>query len=70
MESIIINCRTSDIAMPPLLKYLLWPLCIYLAYCGLLFLLQRQIMFPRGMIPQPAPSAQKLPGLEKIWLET
>lgn len=70
MESIIINCRTSDIAMPPLLKYLLWPLCIYLAYCGLLFLLQRQIMFPRSMIPQPAPSAQKLPGLEKIWLET
>ena len=56
--------------MPPLLKYILWPLCIYMAYCGLLFLLQRQIMFPRGMIPQPTPSAQKLPGLEKIWLET
>jgi len=56
--------------MPSLLKYILWPLCIYLAYCGLLFLLQRHIMFPRGMIPQPAPSAQNLPGLEKIWLET
>ena len=56
--------------MPPLLKYIFWPLCIYMTYCGLLFLLQRQIMFPRGMIPQPAPSAQKIPGLEKIWLET
>ena len=56
--------------MPSLLKYLFWPLCIYLAYCGLLFLLQRQIMFPRGMIPQPSPSAPKLPGLQKIWLET
>jgi pimeloyl-ACP methyl ester carboxylesterase len=56
--------------MPPLLKYIFWPLCIYIAYCGLLFLLQRQIMFPRGMIPQPTPSGQKLPGLEKIWLET
>jgi len=56
--------------MPPLLKYIFWPLCIYVAYCGLLFFLQRQIMFPRGMIPQPSPSAQKLPGLEKIWLET
>lgn len=56
--------------MPPLLKYIFWPLCIYMAYCGLLFLLQRQIMFPRGMIPQPTPAAQKLPGLEKIWLKT
>ena len=51
-------------------KYIFWPICIYLAYCGLLFLLQRQIMFPRGMIPQPAPSAPKIPGLEKIWLDT
>ncbi len=56
--------------MHPLLKYIFWPLCIYIAYCGLLFLLQRQIMFPRGMIPQPAPSVHKIPGLEKIWLET
>jgi len=56
--------------MPPLLKFIFWPLCIYVAYCGLLFLLQRQIMFPRGMIPQPTPSAQKLPALEKIWLAT
>jgi fermentation-respiration switch protein FrsA (DUF1100 family) len=56
--------------MPPWIKYIIWPLGIYMAYCGLLFLLQRQIMFPRGMIPQPPPSAQKLPGLEIIWLET
>ena len=57
-------------AMPPWLKYIFWPLCIYAAYCGPLFLLQRQIMFPRGMIPQPPPSAPKLPGLETIWLAT
>lgn len=56
--------------MHPLLKYIIWPLCIYAAYCGLLYFLQRQIMFPRGMIPQPPPSARKLPGLETIWLET
>jgi fermentation-respiration switch protein FrsA (DUF1100 family) len=56
--------------MHPLLKYILLPLCIYTAYCGLLFLLQRQIMFPRGMIPQPAPTSRNLPGLEIIWLET
>lgn len=56
--------------MPPLLKYIYWPICIYIVYCGLLFLLQRQIMFPRGMIPQPSPSAHKIHGLEKIWLDT
>lgn len=56
--------------MPPLLKYIFWPICLYIAYCGLLFLLQRQIMFPRGMIPQPSPAANKIPGLEKIWLDT
>jgi fermentation-respiration switch protein FrsA (DUF1100 family) len=56
--------------MPPLLKYIIWPLCIYMVYCGLLFFFQRQIMFPRGMIPQPSPSAPKWPGLEIIWLET
>ena len=55
--------------MPSLLKYILWPLVIYIAYCGLLFVLQRQILFPRGMIPQPSPSAPKIPGRETIWLE-
>jgi len=55
--------------MPPLLKYILWPLCIYAAYCGILFVLQRQMMFPRGMIPTPAPSASRIPALEKIWLK-
>jgi fermentation-respiration switch protein FrsA (DUF1100 family) len=56
--------------VPPVFKYILWPLCIYIAYCLLLFLLQRQIMFPRGMIPTPASSsAPRIRGLEKIWLE-
>jgi pimeloyl-ACP methyl ester carboxylesterase len=70
---IILNQRTRlyrIIVMHPLLKYILWPLFIYIAYCTLLFLLQRQIMFPRGMIPQPESSADSIPGLEKIWLET
>jgi len=56
--------------MPTFLKYIFLPLCIYVAYCGLLFLLQRQIMFPRSMIPQPAASADNIPGMEKIWLDT
>jgi fermentation-respiration switch protein FrsA (DUF1100 family) len=55
--------------MHPLLKYILWPLCIYAVYCGLLFLLQRQLMFPRGMIPTPTSSGSRIPGMEKIWLD-
>ena len=54
--------------MPALLKYILWPVILYLAYCGFLFLLQRQIMFPRNQIPQPVQSQPKIGGLEKIWL--
>ena len=55
--------------MHPLIKYILLPLCIYAAYCGLLFLLQRRLMFPRGMIPTPPSSGPQIPGLEKIWLD-
>ena len=56
--------------MPTLLKYVLWPLLLYTAYCGLLFLLQRQIVFPRYQIPQPAQDEQPIDGLEKFWLDT
>jgi len=54
--------------MPSALKYILWPLLLYAAYCGVLFFLQRQIMFPRNQIPQPLQSEQPIAGLEKIWL--
>lgn len=56
--------------MHSLLKYLLWALGLYTAYCGLLFVLQRQIMFPRGMIPQPGQALPDIAGLERIWLQT
>ena len=52
------------------IKYLMIVVLVYVAYCCLLFLIQRQIMFPRYMIPTPAASAHNIPGLEKIWLET
>ena len=54
--------------MPTLLKYILWPVILYVSYCGFLFFLQRQIMFPRNQIPQPLQTDQKIVGLEKIWL--
>ena len=56
--------------MPAAIKYILWPLVLYLAYCGLLFLLQRQIIFPRYQIPRPSQSSRPIAGLEKIWLDT
>lgn len=56
--------------MYPQLKYICWPLIGYAVYCGLLFLLQRQIMFPRGQIPQPLRSEINITGLEKLWLDT
>lgn len=56
--------------MHPLLKYVLWGVVIYAAYCSLLFLMQRRIMYPHSMIPLPAESAPTIPGIETIWLNT
>ena len=56
--------------MHTIIKYIGGAVIIYIAYCGFLFLIQRQIMYPRNLIPAPPPSAQKIPGLEQIWLDT
>ena len=56
--------------MPAAVKYILWALVFYIAYCGLLFLLQRQIIFPRYLIPPPPQSIRPVDGLEKVWLAT
>jgi len=53
-----------------IVKTILWILLLYAAYAGIIFLVQRHILFPRGMIPAPPQDAGKLPGLEQIWLET
>jgi len=52
-----------------MLKIVTGSLFIYLAYCGLLFLMQRQIMFPRGLIEVPQENPD-IPGLEQIWVDT
>jgi hypothetical protein len=52
-----------------MVKTLTWVLISYLLYCGFLFGCQRRILFPRNhAIPMPQ-VAEKIPGLEKIWLE-
>ena len=51
------------------IKIILWILLSYLIYCGFIFLMQRQIMYPRYFIEIP-PRNENLPLLEKIWITT
>jgi fermentation-respiration switch protein FrsA (DUF1100 family) len=45
-------------------------LIFYLAYCCLLFLLQRHMIFPRYQIETPSGTGGNIAGLEKMWLST
>lgn len=45
-------------------------LFLYIAYCCLLFLFQRHILFPRSQIKPPQGIVKDISGLEKIWLDT
>ena len=56
--------------MHPLMKYFSWLLLLYIVYCGLLYFFQRQILFPRHLVPQPLKSDQQIGGLQKLWLNT
>ncbi|MBU0986072.1 MAG: alpha/beta hydrolase [Proteobacteria bacterium] len=60
---------TKGMKVKALFKLVAWSIFIYLAYCGLLFLLQRQMMFPRGLIEVPSEDPH-IAGLERIWIET
>ena len=52
-----------------MVKIVTWTLLIYLAYCCLLFLIQRQMLFPRYLIETPSKD-EDIPFVEKIWIET
>lgn len=43
---------------------------IYFAYCGLLFVLQRQVLFPRYMIENLPQENMPVPGIQKTFLQT
>lgn len=43
---------------------------IYSVYCGLLFVMQRQVLFPRFMIGPPLNESPGIPGVEKTFLQT
>ncbi len=57
-------------AMPMVVKYCLWGLVIYAVYCAILFVMQRHIIYPRSLLGPPPAAREKMPGIEKIWLET
>lgn len=56
--------------MGPIIKAVFVIVALYAVYCGLLFLLQRQVMFPRYLIPSPPQVPERIEGIDKIWLET
>jgi len=58
---------TGKIKMP--IKIILWTLLSYLVYCGFLFLMQRQILFPRYLIDTTYRSEDP-PFMETIWIKT
>ena len=51
------------------IKIILWTLLFYLVYCGVLFLMQRHILFPRYLMDMPSKSEDN-PFMEKIWIKT
>jgi pimeloyl-ACP methyl ester carboxylesterase len=53
-----------------LVKLIGGALLIYAAYCVLLFVVQRQVLFPRYMIPTPPAPDLQARGIEPVWLET
>lgn len=55
--------------MHPALRITLGIIGIYLAYCALLFVFQRQMLFPRYMVMTRTSLPEGFPGLERIWLE-
>jgi len=51
-----------------MISSVLWILFLYLVYCAMLFLFQRQIIFPSG-IAGPAPGPTAVPGLDIVWFD-
>ena len=61
--------QDSGIKLNIMLKIVIWLFFIYIAYCGLLFVMQRKVMFPRGLIEVPKENPD-ISGLEQIWIDT
>ena len=53
-----------------MMKIALWIIIFYVGYCLLLFIMQRQILFPRYLIVEQIPIEENIPDIEQIWLHT
>jgi pimeloyl-ACP methyl ester carboxylesterase len=56
--------------MSTVVQIILGAVLLYVAYCSLLFLFQRQVLFPRHHIGAPLGTAKGISGLETMWLST
>jgi fermentation-respiration switch protein FrsA (DUF1100 family) len=54
--------------MHPIVKLITWVVFGYMLWCGFLFIMQRQIIFPRGAIGSPPGLTKKIPGFERLWI--
>jgi pimeloyl-ACP methyl ester carboxylesterase len=59
---------TPEAPMPPVAKTGLVLVLLYASYCALLFLMQRQMIFPRHLSGGPAAAAG--PDVAVVWLDT
>ena len=53
-----------------MLKIILLIIFLYAGYCCFLFVIQRQFLFPRSLVQAPPISHIRIPGMERIWLNT
>lgn len=52
------------------IQFAKWGVILYFAYCCLLFLMQRWMVFPGIKIPAPPGAMAPVAGLERMWLNT
>ena len=56
--------------MKKMIKIAVWIIVLYAGYCCFLFIMQRQILFPRHLILEASSHKESIPGIERIWLNT
>jgi fermentation-respiration switch protein FrsA (DUF1100 family) len=56
--------------MKKMIKFTIWTIVIYSGYCLFLFIMQRQILFPRYLIVEQVPIKENISGIEQIWIHT
>ena len=60
----------GGVSLRGLKSVLIWMVLVYAAYCGVLFFMQRRMLFPRDLIAEPSKALLNVAGMERIWMET